>query len=79
MILDYHNDLRRKVAKGEEIRGTDTSPNMPQYGATDMNALTWDADLATVAQRLVVGKSKKLETKLKWDVCCPLLDYSQMG
>ena len=34
-ILDLHNDLRRKVAKGEETNGV----NPPQPGATNMRKL----------------------------------------
>ena len=46
-IVSYHNDLRRKVANGEETRGLDGA----QSSATNMNALVWDDELATVAQR----------------------------
>ena len=51
VVVNHHNMLRRKVANGEEIRGTDTSITEPQYSATNMNALVWDEELATVAQR----------------------------
>ena len=34
-ILDLHNDLRRKVAKGEETNGI----NPPQPGATNMREM----------------------------------------
>ena len=47
VILKRHNELRRKVAKGEETLG---SPG-PQSSAQDMFELTWDKDLAEVAQR----------------------------
>ena len=41
-ILDKHNELRRRVAKGEE-------PNQPE--ASNMRALVWNEELAAVAQR----------------------------
>ena len=40
-LLDLHNDLRRRVAKGEE-KG--------QPPAADMNELVWSDDLADIAQ-----------------------------
>merc|ERR1712227_242477 len=36
-ILDLHNDLRKKVAKGEETNGI----NPPQPGATNMRKMGW--------------------------------------
>jgi len=48
-ILDRHNDLRRRVAKGEETGGI----NPPQPQAANMRKLVWDAELAEIAQRLV--------------------------
>jgi len=47
IILSTHNELRQKVAKGEETRGT---PG-PQPGATNMYELRWNCELAEVAQR----------------------------
>jgi hypothetical protein len=48
VIVDKHNDLRRKVAKGLETRGV----NGPQPKAADMYELVWDSVLAASAQRL---------------------------
>ena len=42
IILDKHNELRRRVAKGLE-------PNQPE--ASNMRALVWNEELAAVAQR----------------------------
>ncbi len=50
VIVDKHNELRRKVAKGLEIRGV----NGPQPKAADMYELVWDPVLAASAQRFVV-------------------------
>jgi len=47
-ILDKHNELRRRVAKGEETGGI----NPPQPGASDMRKLVWNDELALIAQRL---------------------------
>merc|ERR1719322_2292045 len=41
-IVDKHNELRRRVAKGEEG---------DQPGAANMAQLTWNDELATSAQR----------------------------
>ena len=46
-ILDKHNELRRRVAKGEETGGT----NGPQPGASNMKKLVWSDELASLAQR----------------------------
>jgi len=46
-ILDEHNEMRRKVAKGEEDRGLGGG----QPTATNMNKLKWNDELAKVAQR----------------------------
>merc|ERR1711931_97016 len=46
-ILDKHNELRRKVAKGEE---TDGAPG-PQPAASNMRKLVWNNELEAVAQR----------------------------
>lgn len=48
-IVDYHNKLRRKVAKGKEKKGVGGS----QPTATDMHELKWNEELAKVAQRWV--------------------------
>ena len=45
-IVDEHNKLRRKVAKGQETRGG-------QPSAANMNKLVWSDELAEVAQRWV--------------------------
>jgi len=46
-ILDKHNELRRKVAKGEETAG---APG-PQPAAANMRKLVWNTELEAVAQR----------------------------
>ena len=46
-IVDKHNELRSKVAKGLEIRGAD---GKPQPSASNMRKLSWDDDIAIVAQ-----------------------------
>ncbi|XP_046655340.1 uncharacterized protein LOC124348961 isoform X2 [Daphnia pulicaria] len=48
VILDAHNALRSIVASGQESRGR---PG-PQPQASNMQIMTWDEELATVAQRL---------------------------
>jgi len=50
LILDLHNDLRRKVAKGQESRG---KYGRGQPGAANMKKLVWNHDLADSAQKLV--------------------------
>ncbi|XP_047499107.1 venom allergen 5-like, partial [Penaeus chinensis] len=45
-ILQLHNELRAKVARGEELRG---APG-PQPPAADMRELVWNDELALVAQ-----------------------------
>jgi hypothetical protein len=47
VIVDKHNELRRKVAKGLETRGV----NGGQPKAADMFELVWDPVLAASAQR----------------------------
>jgi len=42
-IVDQHNELRRKVAKGEETNGN-------QPAASNMRMLKWNDELATIAQ-----------------------------
>ena len=46
-ILDKHNELRRRVAKGLEGLGVGGS----QPPAADMEELVWDDELAVTAQR----------------------------
>lgn len=47
VILDKHNELRRKIAKGEEERGV----GGPQPPASNMRELRWNDELASIAQR----------------------------
>ena len=49
-MVKAHNDYRRRVAKGEET-GADNYLGDAQPGATNMVEMTWDDDLAEVAQR----------------------------
>ncbi|XP_011702702.1 PREDICTED: venom allergen 3-like [Wasmannia auropunctata] len=46
-IVSTHNRLRQKVASGQETRG---APG-PQPAAVSMPDLTWDDEIATIAQR----------------------------
>ena len=46
-ILDKHNELRRRVAKGEETNGL----NGGQPAAGNMKKMVWNEELETVAQR----------------------------
>jgi len=46
-LVDVHNKFRAKVAQGKESRG---SPG-PQPPASDMMEMTWDEELAAIAQR----------------------------
>jgi len=46
-ILDRHNSLRRRVAKGKETGGI----NPPQPGAANMRKLVWSTELEQIAQR----------------------------
>ncbi|KAK0183395.1 hypothetical protein PV327_001441 [Microctonus hyperodae] len=46
MILDYHNELRQKVASGAEIRGINGS-----QPAGNITNLKWDEKAAEIAQR----------------------------
>ncbi|EZA55695.1 Venom allergen [Ooceraea biroi] len=52
-IVKKHNELRQRVASGQETRG---SPG-PQPPASNMQDLTWDDELATIAQRYQVGQN----------------------
>ena len=47
-IVNVHNKLRAKVAKGEEDRGVN---GIGQPKAANMRKLVWSDELATVAQR----------------------------
>ena len=47
VVVDKHNELRRKVAKGLETRGVKGA----QPKAADMYELVWDKELAASAQR----------------------------
>ena len=47
-VVRLHNNWRRKVAKGEEERG---SPG-PQPSASNMRKMEWDEELAKVRQFL---------------------------
>ncbi|XP_071648379.1 venom allergen 3-like [Temnothorax longispinosus] len=49
-IVNKHNELRRKVASGQEKRG---NPG-PQPPAVRMPDLTWDNELEEIAQRWVI-------------------------
>jgi len=46
-ILDRHNLLRRKVAKGQETGGI----NAPQPAAANMKKMVWNTELEDIAQR----------------------------
>ncbi|KAK4016883.1 hypothetical protein OUZ56_031848 [Daphnia magna] len=46
LIVSIHNQLRRRVAKGLETRG---SPG-PQPAAANMREITWDDEIAVMAQ-----------------------------
>ena len=46
-IVSKHNELRSKVAKGQENRGVDGS----QPKAANMMEIAWSDELALVAQR----------------------------
>lgn len=46
MILDFHNELRQKVASGAEIRGLNGS-----QPAGNITNLKWDEKAAEISQR----------------------------
>ena len=52
-IVAHHNKLRAKIANGEEKRGL----SGPQPPAANMKMLTWNDDLALVAQRFTLNES----------------------
>ena len=60
-ILDKHNELRRRVAKGEETSGLSGA----QPAAANMKKMVWSEELETVAQRwadqCTFGHDKKRE------------------
>jgi len=68
-IVAKHNELRRKVAKGEETKGLN---GQAQPSATDMNELKWNDELAEIAQRwadqCTWGHSKQDKTSQYWYV-----------
>merc|ERR1711962_508057 len=47
-IVEKHNELRSKIARGDELRGVE---NKPQPSATNMRQMIWSDELAEVAQR----------------------------
>merc|ERR1712061_229654 len=49
ILVDKHNELRRKVAKGEEAKHAKTSKG-PQPPASNMNELVWNDEVAKMAQ-----------------------------
>ena len=49
MILSLHNKLRARVASGQESRGGRFGISQP--AASNMRSLTWDDELAFIAQR----------------------------
>ena len=49
VILEKHNELRAKVANGQETKGVDGG----QPKAANMRKLVWNDDLAEIAQRWV--------------------------
>ena len=53
-IVEKHNELRSKIARGDELRGV---ANKPQPSATNMRQMIWSDELAEVAQRY--GKAIK--------------------
>ena len=61
-ILDKHNELRRRVAKGEETNGLN---GVGQPAAANMKKMVWNAELEAVAQRWAdqckFGHDKKRE------------------
>ena len=48
--MNKHNELRAKVANGEEQRGLDG----PQPKAANMRQMEWNDELAEIAQRYSV-------------------------
>eukprot|EP00095_Tigriopus_kingsejongensis_P010839 maker-scaffold332_size203095-snap-gene-1.22 protein:Tk10839 transcript:maker-scaffold332_size203095-snap-gene-1.22-mRNA-1 annotation:"va3_solri ame: full" len=48
-IVNKHNELRSKVARGEESQAFESSAGQP--AAKNMKKLTWNSELAKVAQR----------------------------
>merc|ERR1712124_144093 len=48
-IVDKHNELRSKVANGQETRGQPKGVGQPK--AANMRKLVWNDELAEIAQR----------------------------
>ena len=71
-ILDKHNELRRRVAKGEETGGI----NGPQPGASNMKKLVWSAELLTEKEDLYrYGKGGRAPPNLQlFAFASPLCD-----
>ena len=72
VIVDKHNELRRKVAKGEETQG---KPG-PQPSATNMREMSWDADLAQAAQVLADRCVFEHDTAIPAGKCRLNLDFA---
>ena len=52
-IVNLHNKLRSKIAKGLETRGAD---GKAQPSAANMKKLSWDDELSTVAQVYIINQ-----------------------
>ena len=70
-ILDKHNDLRRKIANGQESRG---NPG-PQPAASNMRQMKWDNDLAKAAQTLTDRCVYAHDTKIPAGILIHQLNY----
>ena len=55
-IVNLHNKLRSKIAKGLETRGAD---GKAQPSAANMKKVSWDDELSTVAQVYIIYKITK--------------------
>ena len=65
-LVDIHNELRAKVANGFEMRGVG---GVRQPHAANMRKLSWNDELAKIAQTLVYYI---LVAILRWEL---ILDY----